>query len=328
MFKPASRPATPIRLLISGPAGSGKSLSALRLACAIGRTAALDCERGTLAHYAGMPDPETGALLTYDEATITGDVTPAAICRVIEGAAAAGYAVLIIDGISHLWRHLRDQVDAAPKPSEGWSRLNGGLRRVYDAIHAAPLHILVTTRTGTVTTLEAGEDGRVRSRALGSDLTFDSAAPYEFDTWIGMDIGDAMVHKCRPVPLLTGTVHHHPGPPLAAMLAAPCFRPATPQAAPQATQVAPDPSAPAGEAPAASGDDLPAQTASPASIAEVRAACGLAAKRRSVHTEEILDVLALHCGLTPGGKIETVPASRADLDALLSALRDLGVPRG
>lgn len=78
----------------------------------------------------------------------------------------------------------------------------------------------------------------------------------------------------------------------------------------------------------ASGDDLPAQTASPASIAEVRAACGLAAKRRSVHTEEILDVLALHCGLTPGGKIETVPASRADLDALISELNVLGVSRG
>ena len=92
--------------------------------------------------------------------------------------------------------------------------------------------------------------------------------------------------------------------------------PATPQDAPTPTTDAPAVIPATGEP----DTGLPAQTSSRASVTEVRAACGAAVKR-GTHTEEILDTLAAWCGLTPEGKILTVPAARAELDELLTALR-------
>ena len=321
MFKPAAKPSTPLRLLLSGPAGSGKSLSALRIAEGLGaRIAAVDTECGSLSHYADYP-----GLRAWDVATVAGEVTPDVLCPLIEGA--AGYDVLILDSLSHLWRHLRDQVDMAPKEGEGWRRLRAGIARVMAAIHTSPCHVIATVRTAQTWTATVGADGRPAIALIGGAPDFDAAATYEFDTVATVSQADLTFLKCRTSPLLTGTIHHHPGAGLATMLAMGCSRPATAPEAPQATQVAPAPESPAGEAPVASGDDLPVQTRSPASIAEARHVCAVAVKR-GVHTEDILDTLAIHCELTPDGKILTVPAERADLDALLSDLRGLGVTRG
>lgn len=326
MFKPANRPATPIRLLISGPAGSGKTLTALRLACAIGRVAVIDTNAGAADWYADA-QIDGAAPLSFDGITLPTDAPLSAIVGAIRSAEQAGYGVLVIDGLTSIYRNLRAMVDAAPRPSEGWARYNDEIRKLIAAIQTARLHVIVTMRTGITMAQVSDPQGRPSTAALGSDLTSNDLA-YEVDYWLSMSAGVARVQKSTPIPDATGADIEHPGPALAQAIAQAHFRPAVAQEAPQATQVAPAPESPAGEAPMASGDDLPAQTASPASIAEVRAACGLAAKRRSVHTEEILDVLALHCGLTPGGKIETVPASRADLDALISELNVLGVSRG
>ena len=102
-------------------------LTALRLACAAGRVAAVDAERGSLHHYAGMPDPETARPLDYDEARIGHDAEASDLIRLIEGAAAGGYEVLVIDGISHLWRHLRAGVDNASRAADGWGKLNAAI---------------------------------------------------------------------------------------------------------------------------------------------------------------------------------------------------------
>ena len=323
MFKPAAKPSTPLRLLLSGPAGSGKSLSALRIAEGLGaRIAAVDTECGSLSHYADYP-----GLRAWDVATVAGEVTPDVLCPLIESA--AGYDVLILDSLSHLWRHLRDQVDMAPKESEGWRRLRAGIARIMAAIHASPCHVIATVRTAQTWTATVGADGRPAIALIGGAPDFDAAATYEFDTVATMSHADLIFLKCRTSPLLTGTIYHHPGAGLATMLAMGCSRPATAPEAPQATQVAPAPESPTTAAPMADSwdDAMPVQTSSLASIAEARAACGAAVKR-GVHTEDILDTLAVWCGLTPEGKILTVPAERADLDALLSDLRGLGVSRG
>lgn len=60
MFKQATRKQSKLRMTIDGPAGSGKSYTALRFAHALangGKIAAVDTERGSLSKYAGdAPD--------------------------------------------------------------------------------------------------------------------------------------------------------------------------------------------------------------------------------------------------------------------------------
>ena len=324
MFRPATRPATPIRMLLSGPPGSGKTLTALRLACAIGRTAILDTS-GAADWYADA-QIDGAAPLAFDGAPLAADAPISAIVSAIRSAEQAGYVVLVIDGLTPIYRSLRALVDAAPRPAEGWTRYNEAIRGLIAAIQSAPLHVILTMRTGVTMAQIADEKGRPSTAPLGSDLTANDLG-YEVDYWLSMTGGVGRIHKSTPCPALTGSDVEHPGPALAQTIAQAHYRPATPQDAPQATQVAPAPESPATAAPVASGDGLPAQTSSPASIAEARAACGAAVKR-GAHTEDILDTLAIHCELTPDGKILTVPAERADLDALLSDLRGLGVTRG
>ena len=325
MFKPATRPATPIRMLLSGPPGSGKTLTALRLACAIGRTAILDTS-GAADWYAGA-EIDGAAPLAFDGAPLAADAPISAIVSAIRSAEQAGYAVLVIDGLTPIYRSLRALVDAAPRPAEGWTRYNEAIRGLIAAIQSAKIHILLTMRTGVTMAPTLDEKGRPSTAPLGSDLTANDLG-YEVDYWISMTGGVGRVHKSTPCPALTGSDVEHPGPALAQTIAeAHCSRATAPEA-PQATHT-PAPESPAGEAPVASGDGLPAQTSSPASIAEVRACIRVALNSGYAVFDEVLNVVRRHCTHdTTGKKLATVPASRADLDALLSALHDLGVPRG
>ena len=309
MFSPARPRTTHARILLTGPPGSGKSLTALRLACAAGRVAAVDAERGSLHHYAGMPDPETARPLDYDEARIGHDAEASDLIRLIEGAAAGGYEVLVIDGISHLWRHLRSGVDNASRAADGWGKLNASIRRVMDAIHAAPMHILITARTATTWTVEAGEDGRVRGRPVGGEVTMDAAICYEVDTWISMDSGEATVVKCRPTPELTGKHIRRPGPSLAATLLPP--RPASP----------PDLTSPA--EPVAPLDAPVRLTTDPAAVGEVREAAAAAA-RASGGREPVRALMALWgCDLGDTGRLVAVPEDGQIRGELVKALREM-----
>ena len=309
MFSPARPRATPARILLTGPPGSGKSLTALRLACAAGRVAAVDAERGSLHHYAGMPDPETARPLDYDEARIGHDAEATDLIRLIEGAAAGGYEVLVIDGISHLWRHLRAGVDNASRAADGWGKLNAAIRRVMDAIHAAPLHIIVTARTATTWTVEAGEDGRVRGRPVGGEVTMDAAICYEVDTWISMDGGEASILKCRPNPELTGKHIRRPGPALSAVLL-----PRLPARTPDLTTPA-EPVAPL---------DGPVRlTTDPAAISEVRDAAAAAARVRG-DREPVRAIMAMWgCDLSETGRIVAVPEDGQIRGELVAALKNI-----
>ena len=117
-FQQAKRTTRPLRLMFYGPSGSGKSTSAIRIASGISsriggkeRVAAFDTEN-SLGILASAPD---GTGYDFDvmvpdkiPGTSKFDLGPSAYIRAFDAAEEAGYKILVIDSLSHLWHATLD----------------------------------------------------------------------------------------------------------------------------------------------------------------------------------------------------------------------------
>ena len=317
MFKPATRPASPVKMLLTGPPGSGKTLTALRLASGlVSRIAVLSTGTGADWYVGAEFDGEQP--LNFDGAALAHDAGAAELVAAITSAGQAGYEVLVIDGISPIHGQIRGRVDSAPKPADGWARYREDIRRVLEAIRTSPCHVLLTAEAAVAMSAAVATDGRSISVPVGGAVQGVDALAYGLDYWLSMSEGTARVLKATPFPMLCGSDLSRVGAGWSAAHLAPRHAqnsPVAPQEAPTPVNPAPSTVPSAGEA----DTGLPAQTRSPASISEVRAAAG-AAMKRGVHAETVGEVIACHCEQDERGRIASVPRERADLDALLNEL--------
>jgi nucleoside-triphosphatase THEP1 len=180
-FKKATKAAAKLRLGLIGPAGSGKTMSALRIAHGLGgRVAVIDTERGSASLYSGERglDFDVLELETYEA-----DRFVAAISQ----AEQAGYDVLIIDSLSHAWAGkggILEFVDAAAKRSgggsfSGWRDATPRHNQLVDAILGAKLHIICTLRSKVEHVIEQ-VNGRTQVRKVGLQPVQRDGLEYEF----------------------------------------------------------------------------------------------------------------------------------------------------
>ena len=95
-FRKAQRKQAKLRLGITGPAGSGKTYSALLIALGLGgRIAMIDTENGSGDLYANLGD--------YDICSLTAPYDVRKYLALIDEAEKAGYDTIIIDSLSHAW---------------------------------------------------------------------------------------------------------------------------------------------------------------------------------------------------------------------------------
>jgi hypothetical protein len=97
-FKPAIREGVGLIIGLAGGTGSGKTYSAMRLASGIsgGKPfAVIDTEAGRAKHYADQ--------FKFDHGDLKAPFTPKAYTEAIMAADEAGYAVIVVDSISHIW---------------------------------------------------------------------------------------------------------------------------------------------------------------------------------------------------------------------------------
>ena len=180
-FKRATRSQARLRLGLIGPAGSGKTMTALRIASGLGgKIAVVDTERGSASLYMAERDMEFD-VIELDSYEVENFI------EAINAAAAGGYSTLIIDSLSHAWAGkggILEFVDKAGKRQGGgnfgaWRDATPRHNALVDAILGAPLHVICTLRSKVEYVVE-NINGRNQVRKVGMQPVQRDGLEYEF----------------------------------------------------------------------------------------------------------------------------------------------------
>lgn len=226
MFKKATKQAARLRLALLGPSGSGKTYTSLLLAGRIaevrgGRVALLDTEHGSASKYADIFD--------FDTAELEGDYHPDNYVRAIQAAQAAGYAVIIIDSLTHAWSGpggVLDLVEQIGKRQKGgnrfaaWADVTPIHNRLIEAILAANIDIIATMRSKTEYIQTNDDRGKTRIEKVGMAPIQRDGVEYEFDVVGDMTIANDLIISKSRCPDLAGKVIVKPGADVADVLLA------------------------------------------------------------------------------------------------------------
>lgn len=183
-FRKAQRKKAKLRLAITGPAGSGKTYSALLLAQGLGgKIAMIDTENGSGDLYSDICD--------YDICNLSAPYDPRKYVQVIHEAEQEGYDTLIIDSLSHAWSgeggilDLQSRAAGASKSGNSytaWRQVTPIHNRLVDCILASPCHIIATMRSKTDYAQDKNERGYTEIRKVGLAPVQREGMDYEFGT--------------------------------------------------------------------------------------------------------------------------------------------------
>ncbi|MBF6333372.1 AAA family ATPase [Nocardia transvalensis] len=222
-FKPAVRRKSKARMALSGPAGSGKTYTALALAWEWakregGVVGMVDTEHGSAKKYQGLNG--------WEWQTFEPDrFSPASLVEILGVAAGHGFAVMIIDSWSHYWMGLDgmlEQVDRRKLGSNsfsGWKEANPDERRMVDAMLTYPGHLIVTMRAKTEYVIEEDSKGRAVPRKVGTRPVQREGLEHEFDIVGDLDLKNNLHISKTRLPFLANQVIAEPGAELAAQIA-------------------------------------------------------------------------------------------------------------
>lgn len=209
-FQKAVKRESKLRMSLAGPAGAGKTWTALTLATRMANGeafAVLDTERGSASKYADDFSFDVMELDSFD---------PRNYVKAIHEAEDAGYSVLVIDSLTHAWNGtggLLDIVDAVARRKysgntfAAWKDATPLQNALIDAITASKLHIIVTMRSKQE--YESGKNektGRTEVKKLGMAPIQRDGMEYEFDIVADMDIDNNMIIQKSRCSKLSGQI--------------------------------------------------------------------------------------------------------------------------
>jgi hypothetical protein len=197
-FEPAIRTQTPMIIGIAGPSGSGKTYTALTLAMGLagpyGKVAVGDTEGRRALHYADLRGDDGEPVFRFDHCDIEAPYTPARFLEVMQTAAAAGYAVVVLDSFSDEYvgeGGLVDMADAelkkmrVPNTAAAWAKPKAQHKLVTRWMRQSRCHLIFCLRAEEKVRLEkVVRDGREQTVVvpIGWQPICEKNVPYEMAT--------------------------------------------------------------------------------------------------------------------------------------------------
>jgi hypothetical protein len=195
-----------LRLMIDGPAKSGKTTTALRFAYALaptGRVLVIEAgERGAAEKYYG--DEFDGRRWEFDICQLD-SYSPEAYTEAVLEAGRQGYEALVIDSLSHEWTGRGGALEIADKgsgPFGGWKTATPLHDAMFEAILESPCHVVATVRSKMDYVLQPNDRGKLEPVKVGVAPIQRDTAPYEFDVILSMDnthVGTVTGSRCRAI---------------------------------------------------------------------------------------------------------------------------------
>lgn len=216
LFNRATKTKAKLRLALAGPAGSGKTYTALKIAEVLaegGKIAVIDTENASASKYADLFEFDSADL------TVQTGFSPERYLELLHGAEADGYAVIVIDSLSHEWAGqdgILQSVDQAAAQVSGnkfvaWGRVTPRHDKLVRAIVESSAHIICTLRAKMEYVQEKNDRGRTEIRAVGMKPIQRDELEYEFDVYGLLDQDNRLIVRKSRCPALSGAVVDKPG---------------------------------------------------------------------------------------------------------------------
>jgi hypothetical protein len=181
-----------LKVALYGPAGSGKTFTALLLAEGLARHTAkriafVDSEQGTAFYSQEVAQrrihPQAFAFDVLYSKSIS------EVLAAVRGLDLNSYGVLVIDSITHLWDSCKNAFAGRPTkagtiPLHAWSAIKKPYRELMHLLLTLPVHVLICGRQGTEFT-EDEASGELKN--LGYKMRAEGETAYEPDLLIRLE---------------------------------------------------------------------------------------------------------------------------------------------
>jgi len=179
-FTQALRRRAKLKLAVTGPPGSGKTMSALRLATGLvgpqGKIAVIDTENRSASLYSDR--------FKFDVLDIEPPFESERFVEAINAAVAAGYDCLIIDSASHFWKgvlEFKSALDSRGGNSfTNWNQAGKKYDAGLGSILQSDIHLVACLRSKVEYVLEQDMKGKQVPRKVGLAPVFRDEGEYEF----------------------------------------------------------------------------------------------------------------------------------------------------
>ncbi len=185
-IRKAERKQAKLRIGVSGPAGSGKTYSALLLARGLSsswdKVGLLDTENGSGELYSHLGD--------YNVITLEAPFTPERYIEAIKAFEDAGIETLVIDSTSHEWEGTGGCLELVEKFGgryQDWGKVTPRHNLFIQSILKSGMHIITTTRRKQDYEMTKGNDGKVKVEKVGLKEVQRDGFEYELTTAFSID---------------------------------------------------------------------------------------------------------------------------------------------